>query len=111
MRVDFEAIKTNFAETMLLNADVLEINCHENLLRVLLKDNADLSLLPYSFVDDSGYEIGICYQTVSQVDAHNTNLELIKEALASNNDPTKTDQQKVAEFFAARAAAPAVVDE
>ena len=98
--VDFEMLKANFAEQMLLNEDVLEISFSGSLLRVLVKDEFNPDNLPATFLDDSGYHVGIEYTTPGRLAAMEKHKEIEAAALAADDNPKVPTQVKVANYLA-----------
>ena len=98
--INFELLKANFAEQMLLTDSVLEIDYSGGLLRVLVKDEHNPEDLPATFLDDSGLHVGIEYITPGRLAAMEKHKEIEAAALAADDNPRVPLQHKVANYLA-----------
>lgn len=64
-----QEIKSAYAETWLTHPGVISIDMHENLLRVLVQDDAVADTMPKTYLHSSGFEVGIEFMTTARVQA------------------------------------------
>lgn len=102
MHADIEDIKSSFAELMIANPDILEIDLHGNILRVLVKDEANVDGLPATFLHESGLHVGIEYMTPGRQKAMEEHRQIEAEAIAADPTPGKPVQLKVREYLESR---------